>query len=59
MVEIRIAWKIEKSHGHGLWHPVGCRESFLEEIKALCAEYGEGTHWLEERKAEQMNDNHG
>ena len=52
MIEIRIAWKIEKSHGHGLWHPVGCRESFLEEINALCAEYGEGTHWLEEREAE-------
>jgi hypothetical protein len=46
---IRIAWELDFSRGHGEWHPASVREALQVEIDALCGQYGEGTHWIEEQ----------
>ena len=53
MIEIRIAWKINGKSSGGLWrhdtpnNRVGLRQFIADANR----KYGQGTHWIEERKA--------
>lgn len=47
---IRLAWLIMHQSGVGDWQPDSDRDELEQAVEDMCALYGEGSHWIEEKQ---------